>query len=247
MLEVGGICKRYGSLQVIDKMSFRLDKGEVLGIIGPNGAGKSTLFNLISGDVRPDSGCVIFQDQDVTALKTSERNLLGIGRSYQVPRPFGGMTVFENVMTAAQFGGRLGMTEASRLAATVLVRTGLADKANALAGSLTLLDRKRLELARALGTRPDLLLLDEIAGGLTDDEADVLVNLIRQINAEGVSIVWIEHVVHALMQVATRLMVIHFGKLLCEGVPGEVMARDDVRRIYMGIDMEEKPCEEGVA
>jgi len=228
--------KRFGSLKVIDDLSFSLAQGEALGVLGPNGAGKSTMFNLITGDLRPESGRVLHKGEDITGLQPSQRCRRGIGRSYQVPHPFGGMSVFENVLAGCVFGGALRADAAHAHAVAVLERTGLITKANTLAGSLTLLDRKRLEMARALGTRPKLLLLDEIAGGLTDHEAHALVETIQAIRAEGVSIIWIEHVVHALLEVVDRLLVINFGRLLKQGAPAEVMASREVREVYMGIE-----------
>jgi branched-chain amino acid transport system ATP-binding protein len=236
LLSVERASKRFGSLKVVDDLSFSLAEGEALGVLGPNGAGKSTLFNLITGDVRPESGRILHKGEDITGLPPSARCRRGIGRSYQVPHPFSGMSVFENVLAAGVFGGAMGEAEAQAHAVAVLGRTGLITKANTLAGSLTLLDRKRLEMARALGTRPKLLLLDEIAGGLTDHEAHALVETIQAIRAEGVSIIWIEHVVHALLAVVDRLIVINFGKLLKEGKPAEVMACREVREVYMGIE-----------
>jgi branched-chain amino acid transport system ATP-binding protein len=236
LLSLEHASKRFGSLKVIDDLSFSLAPGEALGVLGPNGAGKSTMFNLITGDLRPDSGRVLHNGEDITGLPPSLRCRRGIGRSYQVPHPFSGMSVFENVLAGSEFGGQLRGAEAQAHAVAVLQRTGLIAKANTLAGSLTLLDRKRLEMARALGTRPKLLLLDEIAGGLTDHEAHALVQTIRAIRAEGVSIIWIEHVVHALLEVVDRLLVINFGKLLKEGAPAEVMASREVREVYMGIE-----------
>jgi branched-chain amino acid transport system ATP-binding protein len=228
--------KRFGSLQVIDDLSFSLAQDEALGVLGPNGAGKSTMFNLITGDLRPDSGRVLHKGEDITGLPPSARCRRGIGRSYQVPHPFSGMSVFENVLAGCVFGGAMREDEAEAYAISVLTRTGLIAKANKLAGALTLLDRKRLEMARALGTRPKLLLLDEIAGGLTEHEAQALVETIQAIRAEGVSIIWIEHVVHALLKVVDRLIVINFGQLLKQGPPAEVMASKEVREVYMGIE-----------
>src|SRR6476620_11449297 len=175
ILALERVSKSYGALKVTDDISLNVARGETLGIIGPNGAGKTTLFNLISGDVRVDGGRVVFADQEITALLPHARCRRGIGRSYQIPHPFVGMTVFENLLVAATFGGGLSESEAEPHCVDVLERTGLQGKANYLAGSLTLLDRKRLELARALATRPKLLLLDEIAGGLTEHEAKELV------------------------------------------------------------------------
>ena len=238
LLTVERASKSYGSLKVTDDLSFSLAKGEALGVIGPNGAGKTTLFNLIAGSVRPDAGRVLFEGRDITALAPAARCKLGIGRSYQIPHPFAGMTVFENVLVGATFGAGHGEREGTPIAVSVLERTGLLAKANRLAGSLTLLDRKRLELARALATEPTLLLLDEIAGGLTEHEVHELIDAIQDIRAEGVSIIWIEHIVHALLAVVDRLIVINFGALLMEGQPEKVMASPEVREIYMGIEVE---------
>jgi len=183
----------------------------VVGIIGPNGAGKTTLFNLIGGDVTPDAGAIRFRGDDITHFRPHERCRRGIGRSYQIPHPFGGMTVYENVLVAAAFGGQLGERAALPICLDILDSTGLADKANRLAGSLALLDRKRLELARALGTQPALLLLDEIAGGLTEAESAAIVALISRIKQRGVAMIWVEHVVHALLAAADRLIVLNAG------------------------------------
>lgn len=236
LLQLDHVSKRYGALQVTDDLSFSLATGEALGVLGPNGAGKSTMFNLITGDVRPDQGRVLFQGQDITRLPASSRCRLGIGRSYQVPHPFAGMSVFENLLVGAQFGARLDDDAAYEHCVGVLRQTGLARKANQRAGSLSLLDRKRLEMARALSVRPKLLLLDEIAGGLTDHEAQALVATIKDIRAAGVSIVWIEHVVHALLAVVDRLIVINYGALLTAGEPEAVMASREVREVYMGME-----------
>jgi branched-chain amino acid transport system ATP-binding protein len=238
LLTLEGISKQFGSLKVTQNISLSLQKGEALGVLGPNGAGKTTLFNLISGDVIPDSGRVHFKGQDITRTLPHKRCRAGIGRSYQIALPFEGMTVFENLMVGAMFGGNHHNThEANDRCAAILERTGLIARANQVAGSLTLLDRKRLELARALATEPELLLLDEIAGGLTEHEAHELVELVKSILAQGISIIWVEHVVHALLAVATRLLVINFGEKLAEGLPREVMESPEVKRVYMGIDV----------
>ncbi len=236
LVEVRNVTKRYGALTVTRDVSFSLEAGEVLGILGPNGAGKTTLFNVISGDVAPDAGQVLLKGDDVTKLRPHERCRRGIGRSYQIARPFGGLTVFENVLVAALFGGRNADAEANARAVDVLELTGLLPKANTLAGGLTLIDRKRLEFARALATNPDVLLLDEIAGGLTEHEAAEVVKTVRAIGERGIAIIWIEHVVHALMAVATRMLVLAAGAKLAEGDPKEVLASAEVRRVYMGIE-----------
>ena len=236
LLTLNNVSKSYGALKVTDAVSLAVNEGEVLGILGPNGAGKTTLFNLISGDVKTDAGDVEYQGQRINTLAPFERCRLGIGRSYQVPQPFGHMSVFENLVTAACFGAQVSEREAWDIAWDVLQQTELTRFANHPAGSLTLLNRKRLELARALATRPRLLLLDEIAGGLTEHEAQALVEELRRIKQSGVTMIWIEHVVHALLSLADQLHVINFGKTLCTGEPQHVMQDPEVRRVYMGLE-----------
>ena len=235
LLELDQVDKSYGALKVADGISLGVADGEALGVIGPNGAGKSTLFNLITGDVAPDSGRVQFGGADITAMAPHRRCRLGIGRSYQIPHPFSNMTVFENLLVGGIFGAGQGEKESHAHCVEVLCLTGLIDRANAAAGSLTLLQRKRLELARALAMRPRLLLLDEIGGGLTEHECNELVATIRAIHARGTTIIWIEHIVHALLSVASRLIVLDFGQLIADGEPRAVMADARVQEIYMGI------------
>lgn len=236
LLALERVSKSFGALKVTDDISLSVASGETLGILGPNGAGKTTLFNLISGDLRTDAGTVRFEGRDISREPPHRRCRLGIGRSYQIPQPFGAMTVFENLVAAASFGSERPERETYDEAVEILRVTGLLAKANRLAASLTLLDRKRLELARALATRPKVLLLDEIAGGLTEHEAKQLVEEIRRIKAQGVTMIWIEHVVHALLAVADRLFVINFGQQLAEGEPDAVMSDPEVRRVYMGLE-----------
>jgi branched-chain amino acid transport system ATP-binding protein len=235
LLSLHDVTKRYGALTVTDAMSLDVTSGTTLGILGPNGAGKTTLFNLISGDVRPDSGRILLEGRDITSTSPHRRCRLGVGRSYQIPHPFAGMTVFENLLVAATFGAGKSENDAYAPCLEILRQTGLWPRANQRAGSLTLLDRKRLELARALATEPVLLLLDEVAGGLTQHEALELVALVRAIKTRGMTIIWIEHVVHALLAVADRLMVLNFGARLAEGEPSAIMADPDVRRVYLGL------------
>jgi len=238
LLQLESVSRSFGSLKVTDQLSLEVRRGEALGIIGPNGAGKTTLMNLIAGDVAVSGGRIVFGGRDITALPPSARCRAGIARSYQIPHPFAGLTVYENVLVGATFGAHRSEVQARPLALQVLERTGLAGKANCLAGALPLLDRKRLELARALATEPQLLLLDEIAGGLTEHEVHELIATIRSIHAEGVTIIWIEHIVHALLAVAQRLVAMDFGRLLTQGEPAAVMADPAVREVYMGIDVE---------
>jgi branched-chain amino acid transport system ATP-binding protein len=216
-------------------IDLALLEGEALGIIGPNGAGKSTLFGIASGAVQPDAGRVMLEGSDVTRLPPERRCRLGLGRSFQIPQPFHGMTVFENLVVAAAFGTGHSERDVYGRCVELLDECALADKANRTAGSLTLLDRKRLELARALATGPRVLLLDEVAGGLTEHECKALVELIRTIRRGGVSIIWIEHVVHALTAVVDRLLVLHGGTFIAQGAPDTVIRSPAVREIYMGI------------
>jgi branched-chain amino acid transport system ATP-binding protein len=233
ILEVEGLCKRFGGLPVIDDLSFEVHD-EALGVVGPNGAGKTTLLNLVAGEMRVDAGRVRFDGRDITGQSASRRARAGIARTSQVPRPFEGMTVFENALVGATFARGHGARSRGERAAESLERVGLAGVANTSAGSLRLLDRKRLELARALAARPRVLLLDEIAGGLTEPEIIVLVELIRDIRGDGVVVVWIEHIVHALLAVVDRLMAIDRGTKLADGPPREVMASQEVQSVYLG-------------
>ena len=236
ILEVAGLSKSFGSVRAADNVVLAVRKGEALGIIGPNGAGKSSLFNLITGDLRPDAGEIRLNGADITRKPPHERCRAGIARSYQIPHPFENLTVFENLLVGAAYGRNKSEAEVTDACADVLDRTGLMHRANAVASSLTLLERKRLELARALATGPDLLLLDEIAGGLTERECHELVETIRAINASGTTIVWIEHIVTALLAVVSRLVVLNFGRKIAEGDPHTVMNSREVREIYTGIE-----------
>ena len=235
LLELNAVSKSYGALKAVDTVSLAIENGEALAVIGPNGAGKTTLFNLITGDVAPTAGRILFDGSDMTAMPPHARSRLGIGRSYQIPHPFANMSVFENLLVGAIFGGRATERESYTRCSDVLNVTGLYAKANMPARTLTLLQRKRLELARALAIRPKLLLLDEIAGGLTEHECGELVKTIKEIHARGTTIVWIEHIVHALVSVASRLIVMNFGQILAQGDPHAVMAEARVREVYMGI------------
>lgn len=237
ILDLSGISKKFGALVVADQVSFSVEAGEALGIIGPNGAGKSTLFNLITGNIAADSGTIHFQDRDVTKVPPMQRCFAGMGRTFQIPQPFEQLTVFENLLVAGAFGAQKTEGEVTDRCAEILIDTGLINKANATAGSLSLLGRKRLELARAMATEPKLLLLDEIAGGLTEGECRALVATIRGIHAKGIAVIWIEHVLHALNSVVERLLVLHFGRVLGIGKPEVIMASRDVREIYLGIEI----------
>ena len=235
LLQVQALCKSFGAVTVADSLSFEVAEGEAVGILGPNGAGKTSVFNLLSGTLAPDAGAIWFQGNNVTRLSCAARCRAGMGRTYQIPQPFGKMTVFENCLVAATAGGRMKTKDSYDHCATVLRQMRLLGKANSLAGSLTLLDRKALEVARALTSSPRLLLLDEIAGGLTEAEGVQLVERIQQVHKAGTTILWIEHIVHVLLAVVNRLVVINFGAKVIEGSPTEVMDSQIVRQIYMGM------------
>jgi branched-chain amino acid transport system ATP-binding protein len=236
LLQIHGLRKSFGSVVAADDVELAVAPDEAVGIIGPNGAGKTTLFNLIAGGLSPDAGTIRLDGRDITSARPHERCHAGIARSYQIPRPFEKLTVFENLLVAAVHGRHKTETEAAQTCGEILGRLGLAKRANTLAGSLTLLERKRLEMARALATAPRLLLLDEIAGGLTESECGELVGTIKELHAMGVTIVWIEHIVHALLAVVDRLVVLNFGKKIAEGNPQAVMSSPDVKQIYIGIE-----------
>ena len=235
ILKLKNLSKSFGAVTVTDQLNCSLKKGEALGVIGPNGAGKTSMFNLITGTLKPDSGQIFFAGDDITHSNAAKRSRSGIARSFQVPQPFSGLSVFENAMVAATQSAGLYGKKAEQHCLSILNQTELLPKANILAGSLTLLELKRLELTRALCTRPKLLLLDEIAGGLTDDECTSLVNTIKNIHKSGVSIIWIEHVVQALFAVVDSLMVINFGKKIAEGNPESIIKSREVQEIYLGI------------
>jgi branched-chain amino acid transport system ATP-binding protein len=238
LLALQAVSKAFGSLQVIDELTLVVGDREALGVIGPNGAGKTTALNLMIGRLRPDRGRVLFAGRDITSAPPHARCRTGIALTHQIPHPFDGLTVFENVLV----GGVFGRGTAERLAygpsMAALELAGLGAKANTRAAALTLLERKRLELARALATGPRVLLLDEIAGGLGEREMEELVELIRRVHGAGVAIIWIEHIVHALRSVVSRLAVISAGRLLMDGPPDDVMQSPDVQRVYLGIDVQ---------
>lgn len=238
ILEVRDLSKSFGKLQVLHHLSFTVSRGEALGILGPNGAGKTTMLNLIAGDLPVTSGQVIFKAQDVTVHDAPERSRLGIGRTYQIPRPFVGMSVFENVLVGATYGRDPSQRDhaADHLSRDILLQTGLLDYADQLAGNLRLLERKRLELARALATQPTLLLLDEIAGGLTEHETLDLLEIIADIRQQGITIIWIEHIVRALTSSVDRVLALSSGTKLTEGLPHEVLASREFQDIYLGVD-----------
>jgi branched-chain amino acid transport system ATP-binding protein len=235
VIELKGVSKSFGSLQVIQDLDLRLEEREALGVVGPNGAGKTTMLSLIAGSLSPDRGEILFRGRDVTRLAPHRVCGIGVARTFQIPRPFGGMTVFENVLVGASHSRRPD-EDAETATIAALRATALLARANALASTLTLLQRKRLELARALATEPQVLLLDEVAGGLSEHEVRELVDTIEDVRARGVAVIWIEHIVHALLSVVDRLVALDFGRKIAEGEPHEVIASPQVRDVYLGAE-----------
>jgi branched-chain amino acid transport system ATP-binding protein len=235
-LKLEDVRKSFGSVVVADDLSLALASGEMLGIVGPNGAGKTSVLNLITGNLVPDAGRIFVDGTDITRLPAHARARLGIGRTYQIPLPFSGMTVFENVLLGATYAGRGRHDGRDPIEVSVeaLESSGLIERANVNAGALPLLDRKRLELARALAIGPKLLLLDEIAGGLTEGEVEHLVGTMRDLRARGLTIVWIEHIVAALLSIVDRLIAMDSGRILAEGDPAAVIADPAVHAVYLG-------------
>jgi branched-chain amino acid transport system ATP-binding protein len=239
LLEIRDLNKSFGSVVVAQSLSFEVKKGEAFGIVGPNGAGKSTLLNLINGNEIQNSGDIFFEDANINKLKPAQRSSLGIARTFQIPRPFSDMSVFENVLVATNFAPQKETAKVRQQNALAAIeRTGLSEFFNTPAGKLRLLDRKRLELSRAVASNPRLILLDEIAGGLTDAELPVLLNIINQLKNDGVTIIWIEHIVHALVSVVDRLMCIAGGSVIAIGDPNEVLASPKVIELYLGDDFQ---------
>jgi branched-chain amino acid transport system ATP-binding protein len=241
LLQLDRVTKRFGRVSVADELSLEVRADELIGVVGPNGAGKTSLFSMISGDLAPDRGRVVFGGRLVNGLDAAARCRLGIGRTYQIPRPFEQMTVFENVLVAAQAGAGLRGGHANQRAFSVLEETGLARDANRRAGELGLLQRKRLELARALATGPRLLLLDEVAAGLTDPEVEELIDIVRRARAgpvggDSIAVVWVEHVVRALASTVERLLCLDEGVIIADGRPEEVLSDSRVREVYLGTD-----------
>jgi len=235
ILSVRGLTKSFGAVCVANDVSFDVSEGEILGVIGPNGAGKTTLFGMLSGHIEPSAGRVVFRDEDITSLPTHDRARKGIARTYQIPRPFSQMSVFDNLRVAATFAGGLSGSEATEWVERTLSATGLTRFSETLAGRLPLLVRKRHELARALAMRPKLLLIDEVAAGLTESEVSEFIDLVRRIRNMGTTIVWIEHVIRTMLTATDRLMVLAGGQVLAIGTAQDVIQLPEVKRVYLGV------------
>jgi branched-chain amino acid transport system ATP-binding protein len=236
ILTVNHLTKSFGKLYAVNKLSFEVKKGEILGIMGPNGAGKTTVFNLISGAMSPDSGAIEFEGREITRESPANRCRKGIGRTYQIPRPFDNLSVLENLLVGAVHGGGLSEKRGKEISLDILRLIDLYHLKDYLAGPLPLLDRKRLELGRALATQPSLILLDEIAGGLTEKESDQVLGIVKKIREQGITIVWIEHILTMMAEGADRLLVISEGRFLQCGHPSEVMCSPEVLECYLGVE-----------
>ena len=237
LLAAAGLSKSFGAIAVVNGVDFNVGADEAVGIVGPNGAGKTTLLNLLSGAMPAGAGTLTLRGASIGGTDAAWRCRRGIGRSHQVPRPFGGMTVFENLLVAAAQGGGFTQSESYDRAVDSLQLCGMLHLANRAAETLGLLDRKRLELARALATGPELLLLDEIGGGLTDGEAIELVDVILDLRRRRIAIVWIEHIVHILVRVVTRLVCMDAGRIIAQGAPQEVLKNPLVISAYLGSEV----------
>jgi branched-chain amino acid transport system ATP-binding protein len=236
LLTICNLSKSFGKVAAVHDLSFEVDSREILGIIGPNGAGKTTAFNLITGEIRPDKGEVIFEGKDVTYDPTYKKCRMGIARTYQIPKPFLNMTVLENLLVGAIYGANMGYRQSRDKCEEILEKTGLLPKRYAIAGALPLLDRKRLELAKALATDPALLLVDEVAGGLAETEVEEVLGIIHSVRKGGVTVLWVEHIIMAMQKGPDRLLVMNFGRNLFCGKPEEAFRSEEVQKIYLGAE-----------
>lgn len=238
ILVVNNLQKNFGRLKAVDELSFEVREGEILGMMGPNGAGKTTVFNLLTGVLKPDKGTIIFKGKNITHASPAKRCHLGIGRTYQIPCPFDKLTVFENLLVGAVHGGKLSEKRAREEANDILELIGMSPMKNQVAGELSLMNRKRLEVGRALATQPSLILLDEVASGLTEGEVRQVLEIVKKTSKRGITIIWIEHILMMMSEGVDRLLVISEGRWLQCGYPKVVMSSEEVLTCYLGTEEE---------
>lgn len=236
ILSVDQLAISFGSNEVLKSINFKLHEDEVLGVIGPNGAGKTVMLNILTGILQPSKGAVTFLGENITSMQVAERCRKGIGRTFQVPRPFEKMTVFENILVGCVYGNHMHEHHAKTKAFDILEKIKLADKKDEFAGKLGLLDRKRLEVGRALATNPKVLLLDEVGGGLTESEVEEILELVKMVKSEGVSVIWIEHIIKTMLEGTDRVLLLANGVDIVCGKPFDVMNCKECRDIYIGTE-----------
>ncbi|MFL6566155.1 MAG: ABC transporter ATP-binding protein [Burkholderiales bacterium] len=234
LLKVEGVSKHFGGFTALSEVSIAIAAGERFGLIGPNGSGKTTLINCISGLLRNDSGSIEFEGQDISRLPAYRRTRKGIARSFQIPRPFHSMSVIENLLVPYEYVAHLKQSDAEQQAMEILRRIGLADKAHAQASQLSQVELRKLELARAMAAKPRLLISDEAMAGLSGSEVDEVLEILFRLNAEGITIIMIEHIMQAVMRFSQRVICLDAGKIICEGVPAAIVADPEVQRAYLG-------------
>ena len=234
LLKVQGVSKHFGGFTALSEVSVAIAPGERFGLIGPNGSGKTTLINCISGSLRNDGGSIEFEGKEISGLAAYQRTRKGIARSFQIPRPFHSMSVLENLLVPCQYVVHLRESEAEQQAMEILRRIGLADKARATANQLSQVELRKLELARAMAARPRLLISDEAMAGLSGSEVDEVLKILFGLNAEGITIIMIEHIMHAVMRFSQRVICLDAGRIICEGTPDAIVSNADVQRAYLG-------------